>query len=277
MFLTSPSRAALASSSFEQSGTSSWQGSSSAAPANDSRPGSAGPVGFQSLGGLGDSQRRASTSQLASHPDSASSSPYPHYNIGQTGDYNQGLDPFKSQKNHDDSFASYVRRSGQHGFHLQTLQDGPSYTHPTLGRQSTPSALGSHSGPSGASHYFDRSSLDASSLSLPANTRNILNPFPAPTPQPSFDNRRPGGARTHHLSHILLNNNNLTTLNQNMYHGDMDMESYDEDELLSALPQDHANVFDSLGNYTGAKKDSKQVRRRSSKGELFLTCFSASK
>lgn len=52
------------------------------------------------------------------------------------------------------------------------------------------------------------------------------------------------------------------------------MDSYDEDELLSALPQDHAAVYDGLDNFHesshGGKKDSKQVRRRSSKGELFF-------
>ena len=65
-------------------------------------------------------------------------------------------------------------------------------------------------------------------------------------------------------------------MSHNMYHGDMDMdhmESYDEDELLSALPQDHAAVYGGLGSYGtnhGSKKDLKQIRRRSSKGELFL-------
>ena len=61
-------------------------------------------------------------------------------------------------------------------------------------------------------------------------------------------------------------------MSNHLYQADMDMDhmdSYDDDELLSAIPQDQSVYGDMggyMGNQQGNKKDLKQIRRRSSKG-----------
>ncbi|KAH8112249.1 fungal-specific transcription factor domain-containing protein [Phellopilus nigrolimitatus] len=118
-------------------------------------------------------------------------------------------------------------------------------------------------------------------------TRGLLVPFAAQHHSSSIDRQkgeltsaqRSGNQLAHHPSGETtpvtktgrndICDNVGTMSGSNMYHADVDMdplESYDEDDIPSNLPQHNASTSYSAMSMTGeSRKDDKQVRRRSSK------------
>ena len=231
---------------------------------------STGPDGFHHIGSLGNTQSRTSTPSVPynTQASTATPSPYPPYNVSQQDGSVSDFKLIGAQHDPNDSFANYVRRSGQYGYQLQTLSDGSLYTPTSQKHQSGLSALGVEASTGG---YFDRGPLD-SGLPLSAGTRDLLAPLPS-THHTTPDHRRPSSAsRGHHPSHLLPASTTFGAMSNHLYQADMDMDhmdSYDDDELLSAIPQDQSVYGDMggyMGNQQGNKKDLKQIRRRSSKG-----------